>query len=505
MDDGDDGPDDSPTAPSSFVTTPDPSPPELVKEDGPGSPALLRQVVEFLVLLIVGIISVRFFVAEAYVVPTGSMAPTILGFHWEADCPNCKARFAVGMDESGRLIGRPVCPNCGQDGFDPSDGITASGDRLLVQKFLFDIRPPRRWEVAVFQSPLDPSQAYVKRVVGLPGESVQIVDGDIWIDGRIARKTLEEIRAIRIPVFDNRFQPQDAARFPRWSFRADRSLRFHPTGWEVAGTGFKHHPTNASDEGEDWIQYHHWDPERSQFGPIRDSYPYNGGDQRGSHVVRDILFECRLSARDDVSQIQFQVLHGPDHFLLKLPVDGKGNVELTRDGAVLPLTHVRQGLRSSEAATPRWTKIEVSAEDHRISVALDGALLFDPIDYDSTGPASLSTPSPIAIGLVNGTVEIQDLRIFRDIYYTGELFAGVRRPNAVDSPFKLQENEFFVLGDNSPVSNDSRFWKDRPVVRRSRFLGKPFLVHLPGQAYGVRIFGHELGWIPDFREIRYIR
>ena len=83
--------------------------------------------------------------------------------------------------------------------------------------------------------------------------------------------------------------------------------------------------------------------------------------------------------------------------------------------------------------------------------------------------------------------------------------AGTRRPFAVDEPFTLREGEFFVLGDNSPVSNDSRFWNDRPVVRRSQFLGKPFLVHLPGQAYGVRIFGHELGWIPDFREIRYIR
>ena len=499
MDDG--NPDDSHLA-TSLVAPPESSPSE---SKGSLSTALTRQVVEFLVLLIAGIILIRFFVAEAYVVPTGSMAPTILGFHWEADCPNCRARFAVGMDERGRLMGRPVCPNCGQDGFDPSAGVAASGDRLLVQKFLFDIRPPRRWEVAVFQSPLEPSQAYVKRVVGLPGESVQIVDGDVWIDGRIARKTLAEIRAIRIPVFDNQFQPRDAARFPRWSFRADRSRRFHPTGWEAVGTGFAHHATHASDEGEDRLEYRHWDPDRGQYGPIRDSYPYNGGDQRGGHVVRDVLFECRLSARDDVTQVRFQVTHGPDQFLIEIPVGGQGSVALTRNGRVLELAGVREGLRSSAAANPRWTKIEVAAVDHRISVALDGEPLFDPVDYESTGPATLATPNPVALGLVNGTLEVQDLRLFRDIYYTGEVFAGVRRPFAVDQPFELRANEFFMLGDNSPVSNDSRFWNERPVVQRSRFLGKPFLVHLPGQAYGVRIFGHELGWIPDFREIRYIR
>ena len=497
--------DDSPPA-TALVAAPESPPTDLSVSKGSISIALTRQVVEFLVLLVAGIIVIRFFVAEAYVVPTGSMAPTILGFHWEADCPNCGARFAVGMDESGRLMGRPVCPNCGQDGFDPNAGVAASGDRLLVQKFLYDIRPPRRWEVAVFQSPLEPSQAYVKRVVGLPGESVQIVDGDVWIDGGIARKTLGEIRAIRIPVFDNQFQPQDAARFPRWSFRADRSQRFHATGWETIGTGFTHHSTHASDEGEDWLEYRHWDPDRGQYGPIRDSYSYNGGDQRGGHVVRDLLFECRISARDDVAKVQFKVTHGPDQFLIEIPVDGKGSVGLTRNGRVLELSGVRAGLRSSAAANfAPWTKIEVAAVDHRVSVALDGEYLFDPVDYEGSGPASLATPNPVAIGLVNGSLKIQDLRLFRDIYYTGEVFAGVRRPFAVDQPFELHRNEFFVLGDNSPVSNDSRFWNERPVVQRSRFLGKPFLVHLPGQAYGVRIFGHELGWIPDFREIRYIR
>ena len=468
-------------------------------------PAVGRQVIEFLVLLVAGIILVRYFVAEAYVVPTGSMAPTILGFHWEVECPNCHARFAVGMDETGRLIGRPVCPNCGQDGLDSSVGVAASGDRLLVQKFLYDIRPPRRWEVAVFQSPIEPSQAYVKRVVALPGELVQIVAGDVWVNGSIARKTLEECRATRIPVFDNQFQPRDAERFPRWTFRADHARRFQTTGWEAKGTGFVHKPTAATASGMDWLEYHHWDPDGAAYGPIRDSYPYNGGIQRGEHVVRDLLFQFRLTARADASLVTIQFLHGSDRFLIDLPVDGKGTVGVTRNGRVLTANNPRAGLRSSPTTRPVWASVEVGVIDHRISVALDGHPLFDAIDYEAPGPATLSSPSPVAIGVTNGTIEVQDLRLSRDIYYTGESFVGVRRPFAVEEPFALRADEFFVLGDNSPVSNDSRFWNDRPVVRRSRFLGKPFLVHLPGQAYGVRIFGHELGWIPDFREIRYIR
>ena len=97
------------------------------------------------------------------------------------------------------------------------------------------------------------------------------------------------------------------------------------------------------------------------------------------------------------------------------------------------------------------------------------------------------------------------MRIYRDIYYTGSLAAGPRRPFGVDAPYLLGADEYFVLGDNSPVSNDSRFWERSPVVRGDRFLGKPFFVHLPGQVFALRVFGRSMGWIPDPREIRYIR
>ena len=64
------------------------------------------------------VLLVRTFSAEAYVVPTGSMAPTLLGLHREIDCPNCQFLFVVGIDEDGTYAARPVCPNCGQGGLD---------------------------------------------------------------------------------------------------------------------------------------------------------------------------------------------------------------------------------------------------------------------------------------------------------------------------------------------------------------------------------------------------
>ncbi len=70
------------------------------------------------------------------------------------------------------------------------------GDHLLVSKFIYgvrnpftgevwiDIRDPQRYDVVVFRYPRDPRQDYIKRVIGLPGETVEIRDKTVYIDGR---------------------------------------------------------------------------------------------------------------------------------------------------------------------------------------------------------------------------------------------------------------------------------------------------------------------------------
>ena len=474
--------------------------------DGTQDRPARRQTVEFLLLLGIGILLLRTFAAEAYVVPTGSMAPTLLGLHKELTCPNCQFPFVIGADDRGRS-GRPVCPNCGQDGLGNVPAVECNGDRLLVQKFLFDVRRPGRWEVAVFQSPAEPDQAYVKRVVGLPGETIQVVDGDVYIDGKIARKSLEEQRAMRIMIYDNDYVPADSGRFPRWRFRGARSPQAVPSGWRAEGTRLVHESTATSAGREDWLEYLHFDPDRGRHGPIRDFCPYNGGDIRGDNVVEDLMIEADVSLRSEVDSVTIRMQHGPDRFTVLLPADGRAGPEVRRNGRLLDVANAKGGLVSSPADSPRFSRLEASVIDRRLTVALDSVPLFDPIDYEASKNGSGFGPpgSPLALGVLGGPMELRRVRVFRDIYYTGNLAVGPRRPFAVDTPYVLGMDEFFVLGDNSPVSNDSRFWEGSPVVRGDRFLGKPFLVHLPGQVFALRVFGRPLGWIPDPREIRYIR
>ncbi len=52
---------------------------------------------------------------------------------------------------------------------------------LIVDELTYDFRAPERGEVIVFHPPVDPSQFYIKRVIGLPGERIEVHDGKIII------------------------------------------------------------------------------------------------------------------------------------------------------------------------------------------------------------------------------------------------------------------------------------------------------------------------------------
>ena len=382
--------------------------------------------------------------------------------------------------------------------------VECNGDRVLVQKFLYDFRAPRRWEVSVFQFPAEPTQAYVKRVVGLPGESVQIQSGDVVIDGQIARKSLADFRGMRIPVHDGRYVPRDSDRFPRWFFLRGTPRRRLSSGWRQVDNQFVHEAVpDAPNEPEDWLVYRHWDPVLNRYGPVRDHYAYNGADLAAENAIPDLSLEARLSISAEVERIAVTIRSGADRFVVRIPVNTEGTVEVARNDrrqAIWPRTNPLARI----ARFPARVLLEAAVVDRRLTVALDGEPLFEPLDYEDPRPGPMADASPIALGVRGGAMTVSDFKVFRDVYYTSTLGGGPRRPHGVQNPYVLGAGEYFVLGDNSPVSNDSRFWSTSPVVPRAMFLGKPFLVHLPGEVVALEVFGRSIYWVPDPRKIRYI-
>ncbi len=58
-------------------------------------------------------------------------------------------------------------------------------ERLLVNKLAYKLAPPERGDIVVFHYPNNPSEDYIKRIVGLPGDTVQIIKGDVVVNGQV--------------------------------------------------------------------------------------------------------------------------------------------------------------------------------------------------------------------------------------------------------------------------------------------------------------------------------
>lgn len=60
----------------------------------------------------------------------------------------------------------------------------SDGDQLIVDKISYRFRAPKRYDIVVFPYQYEENTYYIKRIIGLPGETVQIVDGYVYIDGQ---------------------------------------------------------------------------------------------------------------------------------------------------------------------------------------------------------------------------------------------------------------------------------------------------------------------------------
>lgn len=61
----------------------------------------------------------------------------------------------------------------------------SNGDYLIIEKISYRLAPPQRGEVVVFKYPHNPSQRYIKRIIGLPGETVEVKNGKVFIRPKI--------------------------------------------------------------------------------------------------------------------------------------------------------------------------------------------------------------------------------------------------------------------------------------------------------------------------------
>jgi signal peptidase I len=166
--------------------------------------------------------------------------------------------------------------------------------------------------------------------------------------------------------------------------------------------------------------------------------------------------------------------------------------ELLLDGQPIPNAENRFG------GSLDGRRVVVSLFDRQLLVAVDDQVLGRlPIP---TGDAPAEPPAePIRIGVQVLGVILEGLRLYRDVYYTHPI--GVRGRWALGKPAKLGDGEVFVLGDNSPIADDSRTWPEGPGIDVRTLVGRPMILWfrpMPAR------WGSWDFQVPDPTQIRYI-
>ena len=461
-----------PSATSKAVPKPKKTKEEQPKETG-GKAA--RETIESIVVAVILAFLFRAFIAEAFVIPTGSMAPTLQGRHMDVECEKCEFQYRTGAScENDNRTGQIVATTCPICRFtmtlrkqDDANQKSFNGDRILVSKFTYEFNDPERWDVIVFKYPGNAKQNYIKRLVGKPNETIWIRHGDIYAanakngDGEfhIARKPPFKLKAMMQLVDDTDYRAPQLLTIgwpPRWQ---NWSSPDAPTWRQAAGgRGFE---TVGRPTDEVWLRYRHvvplpgeWDeigdddkelgtPERladkrvaGQL--ITDYYEYNDGDQTlglnhtrslGLHWVGDLAIECDVDVKGDSGQLSLDLVEGGVHYTCR--------IDVATGQAVLSIDDGRNGFTDdgTESQNPKATTKIKGAGSYRLRYSnCDDELLlwvnnrvveFDgPTTYKPMGnvkpqwsPADAGDLEPAGVGAKDVEIGVSRLRMYRDVYY----------------------------------------------------------------------------------------
>lgn len=449
----------------------------------------------------------RAFFIEAFVIPTGSMADALLGVHGTHRCPQCGWLFEFGPSrypEAGDQVEWPeniACPNCHAVMDLAALQLTAKpGDRVLVHKWPHVLRGVLRirpWDVIVFRDPADTQTNYIKRVVALPGQSVEIVDGDVLIDGEYARKPEAAQQVMWTCVFDQAYAAPDGVR--RW-ISDEPGADSGWSGFETRVLSFR--PPDPL-------------PHAVRFPASRGLYMQDIAGYQGSSgtYVGDVRIVAEAWINDLTGRVSFQIARDED--VLEAEIDASGRLRLTRTHAASGWVELLAERIVTSIDPEEPIEIEFAHLDGRVYLRLSGREQLSAArpaylpDLDFLRSVPRTEPVQVAVIAQSMPLDLRRLRVDRDVYYTFRPGATVRA--YAGSPFELGPDEFFVLGDNSPHSHDSREWYRAGVhmpedyrlgvVRSEQIVGRGFFVYLPSLLWPD---GWGLG-IPDFGRMRFVR
>jgi len=482
------------------------------------------------------------FVMQVYRIPTGSMAETLRGAHFRVRCGQCGYRYdhdfisqQYGMKNTANPAkklpimhkvptpeGTPEkflssrCPSCGYFEppiyFEKGKGhytvqnnrirpphlrTVFKGDQIFVLKSVYQFFEPKRWDVIVFKNPTEPRINYIKRCIALPGETLQIVDGDIFIDGQIQRKPEKVQEELWMIVYDNDHQPArpDEASFNGHSWKQP----FENVGtskWDLSTGDPVAFNLDSSDSSVQRIQYND-----RQGNDFKATYAYDDPSSFPIMPVCSDLMVQYYPRMQDGSAAGAQIS--------KYGIAYQGWIKPNGTMQIFRLTPSGQQVLIEEGNCTRvdlnkMSQFRFATLDHQVVLEYGSTKLIHDLgtEIDDAGTKRNIPPQVQILGY--GKLKLIHIGLYRDIYYlSSDKDNRVQRASR-ENPMTLKDDEFFACGDNSPFSADSRMWtkpglanngKGYPagVVPKDYLVGKAFFVHWPG---GYRLKEEPIRWIP---------
>jgi signal peptidase I len=333
-------------------------------------------------------------------------------------------------------------------------GVEGSGEWVFVR---FDRSKPERNELVVVRRAEDDAPI-VKRVIGKPGECIKIAQGDVLIDRQRMRPS--EARPPEVVVFDDRWHAFEE----RFEFGAAQAQL-----WRRNGTEWTLDARNVAREDDSGLVRY--------IGPLNDDYlGPDHGLVHGNVQVNDARIACEVRFDDATGEVRLGLKEQGDTFeavLSRVDATTAKILIVRREGAdVKELKTARFPL-----LTGQWTPLSFENRDNALKVTFAGpgsplVHIYKENEPDpAVDPASQYTTGPRAyLGGAAGRIGFRAIRVARDLYYTDRGRIGV------ESEIQLGDGEYFLLGDNSSQSRDSREWGP---VKASDIVGRAVRVVWP--------------------------